>query len=220
MALKNRAVQVKICGITNVEDARWVVNFGADYVGINFCPESPRKVSPEKAAEIAASLPSFVKSVGVFVDPDPAELGKILKKVPLHLIQLHGSETLDRMLQIKSEFKIPIWKAVRVQSEESLAVLRDLVGTVDAVVLDNYHPEIAGGTGERFDWSLAIKAKTYGIPVFLAGGLDPDNVIPAIQKVDPTGVDVASGVEKEGHPKKKDVNKMKAFIERAKGLAK
>jgi phosphoribosylanthranilate isomerase len=87
-------------------------------------------------------------------------------------------------------------------------------------VLDNYHPAVAGGTGESFDWDLAAKAKSFGIPVFLAGGLKPENVIAAIQQADPFGVDVASGVEKDGHPKKKDVNKLKAFIEKAKGLSK
>jgi phosphoribosylanthranilate isomerase len=219
-SIKTRAVQVKICGITNAEDARWVVNFGADYIGVNFCAESPRKVSPEKAAEIAAGLPSFVKTVGVFMNPDSGELGKILKKVHLHILQLHGDESVDRMLELKSEFKIPIWKALRVQNEDSLSAMKDWAGVVEAVVLDNYHPAAAGGTGESFDWELAAKAKSFGIPVFLAGGLKPDNVIAAIQQADPFGVDVASGVEKDGHPKKKDVNKLKAFIEKAKGLSK
>ena len=215
-----KAVQVKICGLTNEEDTRWVVNLGADYVGVNFCAESPRKVSVEKAAEIVAGLPSFVKAVGVFMNPDLVELKKILKKVPLQFLQLHGDEMPELLGKIKADFQIPIWKAIRVENEDSLKKISDYVGTVHTLLLDAYKPGQPGGTGETFDWALAVKAKEYGIPIFLAGGLRPDNVLDAMKAVEPAGVDVASGVEKEGHPKKKDAEKMKVFIGRAKGMMK
>ena len=217
---KLKPVQVKICGITNVDDARWVVNLGGDFVGLNFCAESPRKVSVEKAAEVAASLPPFVKSVGVFINPEIKELEKILKKVPLGALQLHGDEPLEFLPVLKSQFRLPIWKAVRVENEESLKRISDYAGIADVLLLDTYKPGQAGGTGESFDWNLAVSAKQYGIPVFLAGGLKPENVVEAIQTAEPVGVDAASGVEKEGRPKKKDLDKLKLFIQRAKGMMK
>lgn len=217
MAVKSRGTLVKICGVTNAEDARWAVNLGADYVGINFYSESPRKVSIDKAKEIVESLPSFVKSVGVFVNPDLNELGKILKKAPIHILQLHGNETADEILKLKSNFNVAIWKVVKIQSEESLKEIESLAGVADMILLDTFKADQPGGTGETFDWEIAVKAKAFGIPVFLAGGLNPDNVEEAIEKVEPIGVDVASGVEKMEHPRKKDVEKMKSFILRAKG---
>jgi len=213
-----KIVLVKICGITNPEDAKWAANLGADFIGLNFCAESPRKVSIEKAQEIAQSLPSFVKVVGVLINPDPSLLEKILKKVPLHFLQLHGEETKEQMAELKLKFNLPLWKGVRVESEESLQKLPEFQGVADKLLLDTYRPGQSGGTGESFDWSLAVEAKAYGLPIFIAGGLKPENVKQAILEIEPQGVDVASGVEKEGHPRKKDWDKMKSFITIAKSV--
>lgn len=212
-----KPVQAKICGITNEEDALWAVNLGADFVGLNFFSASPRKVSIEKAHDIAAKLPPFVKVVGVFVNPILEEVERVLKKVPLAAVQFHGDETKEDLEIIKSQFRILIWKAVRVQDEESLKAIPSFFGVADMILLDTFKADEAGGIGEPFNWDLAVKAKSFGIPIMLAGGLNPSNVQEAMLKVEPKGVDVASGVEKDGHPRKKDIEKMKAFLSKAKG---
>lgn len=211
-------ILAKICGITNVEDARWAVNFGADFIGLNFCSESPRKVSSSKAKEIVESLPPFVKSVGVFVNPDINDLKKILKTVKFSVLQLHGDEPPALLHEIKLSFQVLTWKAIRVKEENDLIKINDFVGVADIVLLDAFIEDQLGGTGQTFNWDLAVKAKGYGIPIFIAGGLTPENLEDAIEKVEPIGVDVASGVEKQDHPRKKDVDKMKSFLQIAKGV--
>lgn len=213
-----RAVQVKICGITNENDALWAINLGADYIGLNFYKESPRKVSLQAAHEITEKMPSFAKAVGVFVNPAEGEIEAVLKKVRLSAVQLHGDEKPEDLLKIKSRFRVEIWKAVRVSGEESLKAVGDFLGAADQILLDAWKEDQAGGTGQTFDWDLAVKAKSFGMPIFLAGGLKPENVAEAIERVEPKGVDSASGVEKDGHPRKKDIEKMKSFICKAKGI--
>lgn len=207
---------VKICGITNEDDARWAVNLGADYIGLNFCAESPRKVSVDKAADIKKDTPPFVKVVGVFMNPQPADIEKLQKKVQLDALQLHGDETPESVQALKAVFKGPVWKALRVEGPESLQKISEYNGIADLILLDAFKAGQAGGTGETFDWELAVQAKTSGIPIVLAGGLNPDNVATAVKKVAPAGVDAASGVEKDGHPRKKDVDKLTRFIQNAK----
>lgn len=208
-------VFVKICGLTNEEDARWAANLGANYIGLNFCAESPRKISVAKAAEIRNACPPFVKAVGVFMNPVPADLEKLLKKVKLDAIQLHGEESPEAVQNLKEVFKGPVWKALRVENAESLAQLSAYAGIADAIVLDAYKPGVPGGTGETFDWELAVQAKSAGVPIVLAGGLNAENVSAAVKKVAPAGVDAASGVEKDGHPRRKDMDKMTRFIQNA-----
>ncbi|MBI1979936.1 MAG: phosphoribosylanthranilate isomerase [Elusimicrobia bacterium] len=214
--MKSKKILVKICGITNSEDALWAANLGADYVGLNFCESSKRKVSAEKAKEIALGLPPFVKSVGVFLNPDLDSLKKILKVAPLSVLQLHGSESPELLQQIKSEFQIPLWKAIRVENQESLNTIASYTGLADILLMDSFNENDAGGTGQLCDWDLAAQSKSCGIPIFLAGGLTAANVEEAIEKVDPAGVDVASGVEKKDHPRRKDLDQMKLFIQRSK----
>ncbi len=210
------AVQVKICGITNASDARWAENLGVDYIGLNFSPASPRKISADMGAEITEHCPPFVKKVGVFVNPTVAELEKILKKVKLDVIQLHGDETPELASEIKSKFGKTVWKAVRVEDESSLQKISDYAGFVDVVLLDAYAADQNGGTGKTFNWDLVNRAKESGIPLAVAGGLNPENVSEAVKKTMPKIVDAASGVEKEGHPRKKDLDKMKLFVMNAK----
>lgn len=216
--IQTASVQVKICGITNEEDALWAVNFGSDFIGLNFYPESPRKVGIDKARDIAVKLPSFVKSVGIFVNPTIEEIEKVLKIVPLFAVQLHGEEKREDLEKIKSQFRVQTWKAIRIESEESLKKIEDFLGVADQILLDTLRDGLAGGTGQTFDWNLAVKAKSFGLPIFLAGGLKAENVKEAILAVEPKGVDAAGGVEKEGHPRRKDIDKMKLFISKAKGL--
>ena len=213
---KTRSALVKICGITNAEDALWAANLGADFIGLNFYPESPRKVSVDMARDIATGLPPFVKCVGIFVDPTPDEIEKVLKKVPLHALQLHGNETREDVEIIRAKFRVQIWKAVRVQDEASVKTIGNFTGVADKILLDAWKEGQNGGTGESFDWALALKAKELGFPIILAGGLNPDNVRDAVQAAEPDAVDAASGVEKDGHPRRKDIDKMKSFIAKAK----
>lgn len=216
--MKNKNVLVKICGITNTEDAVWAANLGADFIGLNFSALSKRKVSLEKAKEITDQLPSFVKVAGVFVDPMLPELEKIIKVVKISIIQLHGNESPEFAKEIKEKFGLELWKAIRLSNENSLNSIQNFCGIADSLMLDTFNETNTGGTGQTFDWDLAIQAKIYNCPLILAGGLNPENVQAAIKKVDPKGVDVASGVEKENHPRKKDIEKLRLFIQKAKGL--
>lgn len=206
--------KVKICGITNEEDATWAVNLGAHYVGLNFHKDSPRKVSPDLAARIAKKVPSFVPTVGVFVEQTAAEIVKIAKKVGLAGVQLHGDHTVADCETIASELEVFLIKAVRVGTEadvDALAAYKDAVGYF---LLDARVDGQLGGTGQTFPWELAARAKAFKKPIFLAGGLTVENVAQAIEAVQPFAVDVASGVEKS--PKRKDFDKMKQFIEEVK----
>lgn len=204
-------VRIKICGITNEKDALWAVNLGADYIGFNFYKNSPRKISPKLAAQIIGKLPSFTQPVGVFVNEEMKAVKRIAEKCRLNLVQLHGQETPEycRDLQVQSP-RLKIIKAFRIRDKENLEGMEKY--SVDYYLLDSYVPGIEGGTGEIFNWDLAVEAKQFGKPVFLAGGLTPDNVTQAIEKVNPYGVDVASGVERT--PRRKDYDLMREFITR------
>lgn len=210
------AVQVKICGITNASDARWAENLGADYIGLNFSAGSPRKISADMGAEITEHCPPFVKKVGVFVNPTVADLEKIFKKVKLDVIQLHGDESPELASEIKAKFGKTLWKAVRVEDDASVQKISGYSGIADLILLDAYVPDQNGGTGKTFNWELVNRAKEYGIPLAVAGGLNPENVSDAVKKTSPKVVDAASGIEKDGHPRKKDLDKMKLFVMNAK----
>ena len=199
--------KVKICGITNLDDALTAVEFGADAIGFVFVPNTPRYIESAKAAEIIMRLPPFVTTVGLFVNDSQEHIEQIANQCKLNVLQLHGQEPPDFCLQ----FNRKVIKAFRVKDKESLIVLPKY--TVSAYLLDTYVKGAMGGTGVTFDWRLALDAKKYG-PVILAGGLNPENVAKAIQQVRPYGVDVSSGVEAE--PGKKDHGKIKDFIEAAK----
>lgn len=206
--------KVKICGVTNEEDATWAVNLGAQYVGLNFHKDSPRKVSPEQAAKITAKVPPFVTTVGVFVEQTPEQIVKIAQKANLGAIQLHGDQTPEDCRAIAEKLETPLIKVFRVGEEKDLEGIAAFEGAVQYLMLDARVDGQPGGTGQTFPWELAAKAKFARLPVFLAGGLTPDNVADAIEAAQPFAVDVASGVEKS--PKRKDYDKMKKFIEAAK----
>lgn len=212
-------MKVKICGITNKEDAIWALNYGADYIGLNFWKDSKRHVAPGSAAVWVSQLPKFAAIIGVFVNPSDDDVLHVIQKIPLKGVQLHGDETPAQVTALKialagAGHQVFIIKALRIKDAESLSQIDAYKDVADYIMLDAYHPDQMGGTGERFDWSLAVKAKEAGKPVFLAGGLNPANVKDAIKKTQPFAVDVASGVEKS--PKKKDLEKMKEFITNAK----
>ncbi len=214
-------MKVKICGLTSKDDATWALNYGADYLGVNFYKESPRHVSAATAEKWVTTLPSFASIVGVFVNTSAPDIIKTVTHLKLKGVQLHGDESPEMVAQLRNELNglgrpIFIIKAFRMQGKETLAAMDSYVDSVDYFLLDSYVEGEPGGTGARFNWDLAVKAQEKGKPVFLAGGLTPDNVKEAGKKVKPFAVDVASGVEKS--PRKKDSDKIKNFIDNARGV--
>ena len=197
-------VKVKICGITSVADGLAAAEAGADLIGLMFYEKSPRHILLSTAAEIARAIPPFVMKVGVFVNPEPELVMRAIGECGLSMLQFHGEETPEFCTQ----FGLMNMKAFRIRDEASLVALPNY--PTDAYLLDAFSSEARGGTGEKFNWDLAIEAKTFGKPIFLAGGLTPENVAAAVKQVRPFGVDVSSGVESA--PGKKDAAKVKAFI--------
>ena len=203
--------KVKICGLTSVADAQAAAEAGADMIGLMFYEGSPRHVTVTQAAEIARALPPFVLKVGVFVNPEEAQVLEAIAACGLNLLQFHGDEPSEFCTQ----FGLMSVKALRVQNADSLAALENY--STDAFLLDAYSKSGLGGTGEKFNWDLAVAAQKCGKPIFLAGGLTPENVADAVRQVRPFAVDVSSGVESA--PGKKDAAKVRAFIAAAKGTS-
>ena len=198
-------VRIKICGITNTEDAQAAAKLGADAIGFVFAP-SPRQISSEKARAIIRTLPPLVQTVGVFVDEDPEKVASTAAFCHLDLLQFHGKESANYCRR----FAQRVIKAMRVHREAHVEGCSEYSGVVDALLLDTYIPGQTGGTGLTFDWNLALEAKRYA-RIILAGGLNPDNVAAAISAVKPYAVDVSSGVEEK--PGVKDHEKMARFIQ-------
>ena len=198
-------MRVKICGITNLQDALLATSLGANALGFIFYPKSPRAVTPDAARQIIAQLPPLVLTVGVFVNEDAPLVLEVAEMVRLDWLQLHGEEPPEYCRYLNRN----VLKAIRVRDRESLAQLQPYQGLVRAFLLDTYTSGQHGGTGQSFDWTLAREAQAYG-PVVLAGGLRPDNVAAAIKAASPAAVDVASGVE--AAPGKKDLQKLRDFF--------
>lgn len=204
--------RVKICGFINEAEALVAQEQGADAIGLNFYPQSPRYVPVEQARDIALAVGPFVTVTALFVDPSPAEVDAALSKVDVHLLQFHGNESPEFCQQ----FQRPYIKALRVPADEpdtkkaQVAILQEARRYSDAqgILLDTYSPAAYGGTGERFNWAAVPDAAD--IRWILAGGLDPDNVAEAIAAVRPYAVDVSSGVERSRGVK--DSEKIRQFI--------
>jgi phosphoribosylanthranilate isomerase len=203
-----RDIKVKVCGITNAEDALAAVEAGADALGFIFYEKSPRYVVPAVAANIIAELPPLVTPVGVFVNEGLATVRSIMDTCGLAMAQLHGDENVSYCRELAR----PAMKALRLRDRGSLLALAEYQGRggVRGFVLDTFSELSYGGTGQITDWGLAAEVAK-STPILLAGGLTPDNVTEAIRTVRPYGVDVSSGVESA--PGKKDHAKMRAFVD-------
>ncbi len=201
------SVKVKICGITSIADGLAATEAGADLIGLMFAQESPRLISLETAAQVARGVPPHVVKVGVFVNPSEDLVMRAISECGLAMLQFHGDEPPEFCTQ----FGLMTMKAFGIRDAESLNALPDY--HTDAYLLDAYSATSPGGTGEKFNWDIAIDAKKFGKPIFLAGGLTAENVADAVRKVQPFAVDVSSGVESA--PGKKDHGKIRAFIEAA-----
>ncbi len=203
------STRVKICGITNLADAQAAVEAGADAVGFIFYEKSPRHVSLAQAAEISKQLPPYVMRVGVFVNAADQVILQAIAEAGLTMLQFHGDEPPE----FCGRFGLMNMKAFRIRDAGSLEGISAY--QTDAYLLDGYSPATLGGTGQTFNWDLAIEAQKFGKPIFISGGLTPENVAEAVGKVRPFGVDVSSGVE--AAPGKKDHGKVRAFIAAVKG---
>ena len=198
------ATAVKICGITRVQDALAAAHAGAHAIGLIFAAESPRRVSTAIARKVVEALPPFVTPVALFVDPQAAEVERVIGEVGLQLLQFHGDETPD----FCARFSVPYIKVVRVGLGVDLLQYAGRHRTAKGLLLDSFVEGSRGGSGSTFDWSL-IPANL-PLPLILAGGLDPDNVGDAVRRVRPWAVDVSSGVEAAKGIK--DAARIAAFI--------
>ena len=200
-------VKVKICGITNLEDAQAAAEAGADALGFVFYPYTPRFIDPGKARAIIAKLPVFITSVGVFVDESEDLIRRIIREGGIQILQFHGSESPV----LCTRFREKVIKAIRIKDEESISEMQ--MYDVDTFLLDTYLDCAKGGTGKTFNWKYAEMAKKNG-RIILSGGLNPSNIGDAVRKLKPYGVDVSSGVEIS--PGKKDHVKIREFVREAK----
>jgi phosphoribosylanthranilate isomerase len=198
-------LRIKICGITNREDALAAVDAGADALGFVFVEPSPRWISPDVAASIIRDLPPLISKVGVFVNAPPSFVTQAVVTAGLDVLQFHGEESPEYCRGFPS---LPKIKAFRIQGPETLPALRSYATA--AWLLDSYDPRQRGGTGRAMNWDLAVEARGMGRPIILAGGLTPANVAEAVRRVRPYAVDVSSGVETT--PGRKDGEKLRQFV--------
>ena len=208
------SVRVKICGVTRQEDARAAWAAGADALGLNFYPRSPRYVEPATAAVLARLRPALGAVVGVFVNESPDVIRARVRECGLTAVQLHGDEPPEAC----SGYGVPVIKALRVRGPEDVERAHAYLGAGDVttLLLDGAAPGYGGG-GVGFDWSLVARLADAGAPVLVAGGLHPGNVQEAVRATRPYGVDVASGVEVS--PGVKDADAVRAFVRAVKTLA-
>lgn len=205
--------KVKICGVTRVEDAALACKLGADAIGLNFYPPSPRCLNSEQARQIVETLPPFVESVAVFVDARVKEMLRIVDSAGIAAIQLHGNETPQVVADLapRRVLRAFRWKGTQTGDEitQFVHACEQLGHRPAGLLIDAFSKDAPGGTGEQWDWSQAVLLQL-GLPLILAGGLRPDNVAAAISQLRPFAVDVASGVESA--PGIKDRSKMQEFF--------
>ena len=218
---------VKICGITNLEDALHAVDAGADALGFVFYEKSPRKAGVQTTREVIRELPGRIEKVGVFVDHEPEQVREIVSQTGLTTVQLHGKKLLDRVWseKVPVEQSLGVRKMIPVIPGDSLKDRGVLISEgahdkVFALLFDSQSNGNMGGTGTTFDWRgtrAMVQVISLKIPVIVAGGLTAENVAEAIRLLQPFGVDVSSGVEAQ--PGKKDPTKVNAFIKAVRGTS-
>ncbi len=214
------AVAAKICGLKTVETVATAVEYGADFVGFNFFGKSPRYVAPEQAGMLARAMPSRILKTGLFVDDEDARIAAILAVAPLDLLQLHGSETPERVVAIKAKFGVPVMKVIKVRAAADIARATEYEAAADRLLFDAQPPAemknaLPGGNAVSFDWTL-LQGFRSRLPWMLSGGLTPGNLAEAVRRSGAPAVDVASGVE--DRPGEKNPSKIKAFLEIARAL--
>ncbi len=213
-------VQAKICGINDETGMRTAVAGSAAFVGLVFYPPSPRSLDPDAAAALAAFVPDHVTLVGLFVDPDDGLIDDVLAKVTLDLIQLHGSESPERCQALRTRTGLPVMKAIKIGDADDVETASTYEGSVDWLMFDAKAPKslknaLPGGNALAFDWTL-MAGQEWSVPWMLAGGLNPDNVVAAVEASGAAVVDVSSGVESA--PGRKDPLRITAFLDALKNL--
>ena len=205
-------IRVKICGLTSAEAVAAAADAGARYVGFVFFPKSPRNISVDLAAELAAEVPPGIAKVALVVNADNTQLDEITSRVPLDMLQLHGSETPERVAEVRARYGLPVMKAVGIADAADLARIDDYIGVADQILVDAKPPkeaELPGGNGLAFDWRL-LQGRHWTVPWMLAGGLTPKNVALAAKLTGARQVDVSSGVESA--PGVKDEGLVRDFL--------
>jgi phosphoribosylanthranilate isomerase len=209
-------IRIKICGITTQTQAQAIARSGANSLGFICFPPSPRYISATTIGEIVRNLPSNIDKIGVFVNATAQEISRVVEEGGLTGVQLHGDESLEFCQQLKALLpEIELIKAVRVKNPASLIESYDYADYVDTLLLDAYHPQMLGGTGQTLPWHKLAEFRPK-IPWLLAGGLNPDNILEALTLVKPDGVDLSSGVEKS--PGDKDLAKVALLCDRLKSI--
>ncbi|MEM8775007.1 MAG: phosphoribosylanthranilate isomerase [Pseudomonadota bacterium] len=209
--------KVKICGLTRPSDVQAAIDAGADYLGFNFFDKSPRFISLDLASELAKLVPGSVIKVALTVDADNAQLDEITSRVALDMLQLHGSESVDRVSEVKKRYGLPVIKVIGVADKDDLAKIAVYEDVADQILLDTKPPKGAtrpGGNAVTFDWSL-IAGRDWSVPWMLAGGLKVDNVAEAMKVTGACQLDLASSVESA--PGLKDPERIADFIQAVKG---
>lgn len=205
-------VDVKICGVKTPDILSVAADCGARFVGFVFVPRSPRFVEPEQARLLSRQIPTGLRSVGLFSDPDDETISRVTSVVSIDYIQLHGSESAARVAEIKSRSHLPVIKAFPVSSREDISSVSPYLPVIDWILFDAKRPadsDVTGGHGVAFDWTI-LKGQKFAKPWMLSGGLTPDNVAEALSILTPEAVDVSSGVEiRRGE---KDAGKIHDFI--------
>lgn len=207
--------RVKICGLTRPETVSAAVEAGAAYVGFVFFPKSPRHVDIEAARDLAVNVPMGVAKVALIVDADDAATDAILDRVPIDMLQLHGSETPERVADLRRRTGLPVMKAIGISEAEDVEKIDRFSGVADQILVDAKPPasgDLPGGNGLSFDWRL-VANRRWAVPWMLAGGLTPENVAEAIALTGARQVDVSSGVERA--PGVKDEALIRAFLKSA-----
>ncbi len=205
-------MRVKICGITQIKQGQEIAALGANSIGFICVERSPRYINPDRIRAIAQSLPAKTDKVGVFADHSLTEITKVVDEANLTSVQLHGQESPDfcDCLGRAIAPEIEIIKAFRIKTADSLKETAKYTSCVDTLLLDAYHPQMLGGTGETIDWQDLIEFKP-SLPWMLAGGLTPDNVTQALSRLQPDGIDLSSGVERS--PGDKDLSRVAQLFE-------
>lgn len=214
------SVVVKICGLDAPDSVAMAVVEGAAMVGFVFYPPSPRNLTPAQAGRLVAGVPSGIDRVGLFVDPTDSDIGTVLAEAPLDLIQLHGSESVERVKQVRTTFKRPVIKAIKVETAADIDAATVFDGIADWLLFDAKPPKtlanaLPGGNRVSFDWTL-LQGRRFKRPWLLAGGLDADNLAEAVRQSGAMAVDVSSGVEER--PGVKDPKRIQAFLHAARAL--
>lgn len=200
---------IKLCGLRRDEDVEYANEFMPDYVGFIFAENSKRTVTIEQAKALSKNLSSYIQKVGVFVNQSIEYIKRVVDEVGLNVYQLHGDEDNNYIEKISNTIDAEIWRAVRVRGSEDIA-LADSLG-VDTILLDSFMEGQYGGTGRVADWNIISNTKIK-TPFFLAGGLNEDNIIKAIETVKPYGVDISGGIETNGFKDRKKIERLMNLI--------